>query len=118
MTELAGKVVIGTGASRGIGAAAAFVLAKAGAAVMLVARDGARASQVAKEIFAAGGRAIAWFVTSQITDLFERWSKKPTSGLEILTFWSNPQRRLPDSLIAFGRASREVRRRRSSYAPR
>jgi len=52
-------VAIVTGASRGIGAAAAFVLAKAGAAVMLVARDGTRASQVAKEVVAAGGRATA-----------------------------------------------------------
>src|SRR5712691_7686694 len=59
MTDLAGKVAIATGASRGIGAAAAFVLAKAGAAVMLVARDGTRASQVTKEIVAAGGRATA-----------------------------------------------------------
>jgi NAD(P)-dependent dehydrogenase (short-subunit alcohol dehydrogenase family) len=59
MIDLAGKVAIVTGASRGIGAAAAFVLAKAGAAVMLVARDGTRASQVAKEVVAAGGRATA-----------------------------------------------------------
>jgi 3-oxoacyl-[acyl-carrier protein] reductase len=59
MGELAGKVAIVTGASRGIGAAAAFVLAKAGAAVVLVARDGTRASQLAKEIVAAGGRATA-----------------------------------------------------------
>jgi NAD(P)-dependent dehydrogenase (short-subunit alcohol dehydrogenase family) len=59
MTDLAGKVAIVTGASRGIGAASAFVLARAGAAVMLVARDGTRASQVAKEIVAAGGRATA-----------------------------------------------------------
>ena len=59
MTDLAGKVAIVTGASRGIGAAAAFVLAKAGAAVMLVARDETRASQVVKEIVAAGGRATA-----------------------------------------------------------
>ena len=40
MAELAGKVVIVTGASRGIGAAAAEALAAAGAAVMLAARDG------------------------------------------------------------------------------
>jgi NAD(P)-dependent dehydrogenase (short-subunit alcohol dehydrogenase family) len=59
MTDLAGKVAIVTGASRGIGAAAAFVLAKAGAAVMLVARDGKRASRLAEEIVASGGRAIA-----------------------------------------------------------
>jgi NAD(P)-dependent dehydrogenase (short-subunit alcohol dehydrogenase family) len=59
MTDLAGKVAIVTGASRGIGAAAAFVLAKAGAAVMLVARDGKRASGLAEEIVAGGGQSIA-----------------------------------------------------------
>jgi NAD(P)-dependent dehydrogenase (short-subunit alcohol dehydrogenase family) len=59
MNDLTGKVAIVTGASRGIGAAAAFVLAKAGAAVMLVARDGNRASHLAEEIVASGGRARA-----------------------------------------------------------
>src|SRR5580700_2230874 len=59
MGQLDGKVAIVTGASRGIGAAAAFVLAKAGAVVMLVARDGTRASQLANDIVAAGGRATA-----------------------------------------------------------
>jgi NAD(P)-dependent dehydrogenase (short-subunit alcohol dehydrogenase family) len=59
MGQLDGKIAIVTGASRGIGAAAAFVLGKAGAAVMLVARDGKRASQLAEEIVATGGRAIA-----------------------------------------------------------
>jgi 3-oxoacyl-[acyl-carrier protein] reductase len=59
MAELAGKVAIVTGASRGIGAAAAFVLAKAGAAVMLAARDGTRTSRLAEEIVAGGGRATA-----------------------------------------------------------
>jgi len=59
MTDLAGRVAIVTGASRGIGAAAAFVLAKAGAAVMIVARDGKRVSQLAEEIVATGGRAAA-----------------------------------------------------------
>jgi NAD(P)-dependent dehydrogenase (short-subunit alcohol dehydrogenase family) len=59
MAELAGRVAIVTGASRGIGAATAFVLAKTGAAVMLVARDGKPASRLAKEIVASGGRAAA-----------------------------------------------------------
>jgi len=58
MGQLEGKVAIVTGASRGIGAAAAFVLAKAGAAVMLVARDGKRASRLADEIAASGGQAM------------------------------------------------------------
>lgn len=58
MGQLEGKVAIVTGASRGIGAAAAFVLAKAGAAVTLVARDRKRASQLANEIVVSGGQAM------------------------------------------------------------
>jgi NAD(P)-dependent dehydrogenase (short-subunit alcohol dehydrogenase family) len=59
MTELAGKVVIVTGASRGIGEAAAAALAGAGASVMLTARDGARAAEVARRISDDGGKAAA-----------------------------------------------------------
>jgi 3-oxoacyl-[acyl-carrier protein] reductase len=59
VTDLAGKVAIVTGGSRGIGAGTAFVLAKAGAAVTLVARDRRRVSQLADEIVASGGRALA-----------------------------------------------------------
>jgi NAD(P)-dependent dehydrogenase (short-subunit alcohol dehydrogenase family) len=57
MAALSGKVVIVTGASRGIGAAAAEALAAAGAAVMLTARDGKLAAEVAAGITAAGGKA-------------------------------------------------------------
>jgi 3-oxoacyl-[acyl-carrier protein] reductase len=57
MQSLHGKVVLVTGASRGIGAAAAIALAKAGAAVMLAARDGALAETVAAGITASGGTA-------------------------------------------------------------
>ena len=46
-----------TGASRGIGAAAAEALAAAGAAVMLTARDGKLAAEVAAAIVAAGGNS-------------------------------------------------------------
>jgi 3-oxoacyl-[acyl-carrier protein] reductase len=59
MGSLTGKVIIVTGASRGIGAAAAGALAHEGAAVMLAARDGAMAGKVADGIAAAGGRAHA-----------------------------------------------------------
>jgi 3-oxoacyl-[acyl-carrier protein] reductase len=59
MGQLEGKVAIVTGASRGIGAGAAFVLTKAGAAVALVARDKKRVSQLADEIVAGGGQAVA-----------------------------------------------------------
>jgi 3-oxoacyl-[acyl-carrier protein] reductase len=59
MGALDGKVVLVTGASRGIGAAAAQALGKAGAAVMLTARDGKRAMEVAQQVTQAGGRASA-----------------------------------------------------------
>ena len=59
MSSLAGKVIIVTGASRGIGAAAAAALAAAGATVMLTARDGSLVGAVAQSIAAAGGDASA-----------------------------------------------------------
>jgi 3-oxoacyl-[acyl-carrier protein] reductase len=57
--DLAGKVVIVTGASRGIGAAAAAALGKAGASLMLTARDAAQIESVAQAIMRDGGRATA-----------------------------------------------------------
>jgi NAD(P)-dependent dehydrogenase (short-subunit alcohol dehydrogenase family) len=45
-----GKVVVITGASRGIGAAAARVFAKAGAKVALLARSGGQAEEVAAQL--------------------------------------------------------------------
>ncbi len=59
MGSLTGKVIIVTGASRGIGAAAAAALAQAGASVMLTARDGQLAANVAQSIVAVGGAAEA-----------------------------------------------------------
>lgn len=59
MGELAGKVVIVTGASRGIGAAAGVALGEAGASVLLVARDVASSADIAQQIVAAGGKAEA-----------------------------------------------------------
>jgi len=59
MAELTGKVVLVTGASRGIGEAAALALGRTGASVMLLARDGARVEQVARRIAADGGKAAA-----------------------------------------------------------
>jgi NAD(P)-dependent dehydrogenase (short-subunit alcohol dehydrogenase family) len=54
---LAGKSVIVTGASSGIGAATARELGKAGASVLLVGRDEARLKAVARDVAAVGGRA-------------------------------------------------------------
>jgi NAD(P)-dependent dehydrogenase (short-subunit alcohol dehydrogenase family) len=57
--ELDGHHALITGASRGIGRAAAMALASLGAVVTLVARSEAELGQVAAEIEAAGGRAWA-----------------------------------------------------------
>lgn len=59
MPALSGKAIIVTGASRGIGAAAAVALAKQGASLMLAARDTAMAESVAHAITRDGGTAAA-----------------------------------------------------------
>jgi NAD(P)-dependent dehydrogenase (short-subunit alcohol dehydrogenase family) len=61
-----GKVVIVTGASRGIGAAVARGFGRTGAAVVLAARDGEALENLADEIGKAGGRAIA--VPTDVSD--------------------------------------------------
>lgn len=55
-----GKVVLITGASSGIGRAAAYQLAGAGAQVLLVARSEDQLAEAVDEIAAAGGHAIAY----------------------------------------------------------
>ncbi|MBX6749233.1 MAG: SDR family NAD(P)-dependent oxidoreductase [Micromonosporaceae bacterium] len=55
---VAGRVIVVTGASEGIGAATAVRLAAAGARVVLVARTAARLAEVRQRIVAAGGTAI------------------------------------------------------------
>lgn len=59
MTEIENKVIVITGASSGVGAATARVLAARGAAVVLGARRAGPLRELADEIGAAGGRA-AW----------------------------------------------------------
>lgn len=56
---IAGKAVVVTGASSGIGSEVAMMLAERGASVMLAARRRERIDMLAETIIGAGGRAIA-----------------------------------------------------------
>jgi short-subunit dehydrogenase len=66
MAALTGRVAVVTGASSGIGAGLAAMLAAEGARVALAARRGELLEQVAAEIRQAGGTAIA--VVADLTD--------------------------------------------------
>ncbi|MGB0866928.1 MAG: SDR family oxidoreductase [Granulosicoccaceae bacterium] len=59
LSELQGRAVVITGASRGIGAAAARAFAEAGCSVLLAARSTDQCKSIAEEINAAGGSAFA-----------------------------------------------------------
>jgi len=66
MKLLKGKVAIITGASSGIGKAAAMLFAASGASLVLVARRQERLDAVAEEIKDQGGRAVA--IAGDVTD--------------------------------------------------
>jgi 3-oxoacyl-[acyl-carrier protein] reductase len=57
MSTLAGRIALVTGASQGIGKAAALRLAQAGASIALAARNEEKLAEVAAEITAGGGTA-------------------------------------------------------------
>ena len=65
--DLAGRVAVVTGASSGIGRASAALLASRGAKVALLARRRPALDELAAEIRAAGGEALA--VVADVTDL-------------------------------------------------
>jgi NADP-dependent 3-hydroxy acid dehydrogenase YdfG len=67
MSEIQGKVVVITGASSGIGAATALLLAERGARVVLGARGAAPLASLAARINASGGDAI-----HAVTDVTQR----------------------------------------------
>ena len=60
------KIIIITGASQGVGLAAAYGFAKAGATVVICARRGSIVEAVAAEIESLGGKAVG--VECDITD--------------------------------------------------
>lgn len=64
--DFSSKVALVVGASKGIGAETARAFARAGAAVVLAARNQAAIEDVARQIEAAGGRALA--VAADVTD--------------------------------------------------
>lgn len=67
MIDLEGRTALVTGASRGIGAAAARLFARAGADVVVHHRDSApSAARVAREVEAAGKRA--WVLSADLAD--------------------------------------------------
>ncbi|MFE3262093.1 SDR family NAD(P)-dependent oxidoreductase [Nocardia sp. NPDC059091] len=69
---VAGKVVLVTGASHGIGRASARKLAAAGAVVLLVARSRSELERLAADIMAAGGVAHAYPADLTDTDAVDR----------------------------------------------
>ncbi len=80
MGQLQDKIAVITGASTGIGHSMAVVFAKEGAKVVLAARRREALDQLAKEISAGGGTALAvpTDVTNeqQVTELFQRTMEK------------------------------------------
>src|SRR5574342_219052 len=66
--SLAGRVAVFTGAGRGIGAATAQAMARAGAQVALLDRDAAGVTHTAERIGVEGGEALHF--TNDITDAF------------------------------------------------
>lgn len=86
-TSIAGRSVIVTGASKGIGKGIAKVFASKGARVMVVARDLSAAEKSAGEIKSAGGAAMAFKADVTKWDDMQRMAEaagKHQGGIDIL----------------------------------
>ena len=81
-TVLAGRTALVTGATSGIGAAIARVLAASGARVAVHGRDAARAEAVVATIAAAGGTAHA--VTGDLAGTYDQLRAIATEATEVL----------------------------------
>jgi NAD(P)-dependent dehydrogenase (short-subunit alcohol dehydrogenase family) len=79
--DLAGKVALVTGASRGIGAAAARALAGAGCDLVLASRDRAALQQVADSIEGLGRRALVHPIDLQRLDGIPGLIERAVTGL-------------------------------------
>ncbi len=88
VNELAGKVAIVTGSARNIGRATALELARAGAALVINARQSTDlCEQVADEIISDGGRALPFVADINDADAVERMVSAAVSefgGIDIL----------------------------------
>lgn len=87
--ELAGKVVAITGASAGVGRAAAHEFARHGASVGLLARDPERLEATRREIELAGGRAAVAPVDVADADAVEAAATQVESELGSIDIWVN-----------------------------
>ena len=103
MDHLKGKAVVITGASRGIGEAAARLFAQAGAKVVLAARSVAACQAITDEIAEAGGEARA--VACDVAD--------PQSVADAIAACENLHIRTPGQLthnarVLFGQRQRHI----------
>ena len=96
--DLAGSVVVITGASSGIGRASARLFAGKGASVVLAARREEALGEVAAECEAAGGRALA--VPTDVADLgaVEELARRAMQEFGRIDVWVNNA-----GVISFGR---------------
>jgi 3-oxoacyl-[acyl-carrier protein] reductase len=87
LTSIAGRSVIVTGASKGIGKGIARVFAGKGARVLVVARDQAAAQKTADELKAAGGQTAAFSADVTKWDDMQRMADaavKQHGGIDVL----------------------------------